>query len=135
MHALIAPDEFGSAGPTTWSRLGIELLNEGRYCAAAAVLNEAVRRHPADGRIWFDLGRAYYQLGRFTEAQAALLIAQLNHGPLSRIKLYLDRIAEMNKTRSARCGAGEEGSVGAVAEAERREEALLSDGGGAMECR
>jgi predicted Zn-dependent protease len=116
----------------TWSRLGVELLREGRCHAAAAVLHEAVRRETADGRVWFALGRAYYETGRLTQAEAALFIAQLNRGPQNRIAQYQARIARARRAQiiwSERdAGAPRRGW-----EAGGCLEALLSDGGGVAE--
>ena len=94
--------DVGCEGSLSWSRLGAELMTEGRYQAAVAVLNEAVRRDPSDGHTWLALGRAYCQLGRLTEARAALFIAQANHGPFAQIKLWLSRIADAHNAKRAR---------------------------------
>ncbi len=54
---------------------------------------------PTDGRTWLALGEAFYQLGRLTEARAALCLARFNDGPRLPIEFALARVAEIERCR------------------------------------
>jgi Flp pilus assembly protein TadD len=75
------------------TRAGLVLLEDGHCREAVAVLNEAAARQPTDGFTWFALGRAYFDIKRWTDARAALCLAQINDGPEREIAQYLSKIA------------------------------------------
>jgi len=85
----------------TWADVGDTLLNRQLYHEAVTVLNEAVRRRPTDGQSWFALGQAYFNIGKLTEARAALCLARFNDGPPSRIRFYLERVRDVEESTGA----------------------------------
>ena len=79
MLRLSAVDELNRAPHLAWGNLGLAFLQKGTPEAALEPLHESVRQQPAFCVGFHRLGRAYFELERYEEAEAALVASLEAH--------------------------------------------------------